>query len=88
MGFIIRGFIWDIPSLIFAYVRFWGPIQGSTTWFDAQGFLGFRTLGFWGLGLQGLESQGYGFGVWGPRSRAYVGIRSFRFTVYLVGRGS
>ena len=26
MGFIIRGFIWDIPILIFAYVLFWGPI--------------------------------------------------------------
>ena len=25
MGFIIRGFIWDIPILIFAYVLFWGP---------------------------------------------------------------
>ena len=23
-GFIIRGFIWDIPILIFAYVLFWG----------------------------------------------------------------
>ena len=27
MGFIIGGFIWDIPILIFAYVLFWGPIQ-------------------------------------------------------------
>ena len=26
MGFIIRGFIWDIPILIVAYVLFWGPI--------------------------------------------------------------
>ena len=25
MGFSIRGFIWDIPILIFAYVLFWGP---------------------------------------------------------------
>ena len=25
MGFIIRGVIWDIPILIFAYVLFWGP---------------------------------------------------------------
>ena len=25
MGLIIRGFIWDIPILIFAYVLFWGP---------------------------------------------------------------
>ena len=25
MGFIIRGFIWDIPILIFAYVLFWVP---------------------------------------------------------------
>ena len=30
MGFIIRGFIWDIPIRIFAYVLFWGPIQGSS----------------------------------------------------------
>ena len=28
MGFIIRGFIWDIPILIFAFVLFWGPIIG------------------------------------------------------------
>ena len=26
LGFFIRGFIWDIPILIFAYVVFWGPI--------------------------------------------------------------
>ena len=26
MGFIIRGFIWDVPILIFAYVLFWGHI--------------------------------------------------------------
>ena len=25
MGFIIRGVIWDVPILIFAYVLFWGP---------------------------------------------------------------
>ena len=25
MGFLLRGFIWDIPILIFAYVLFWGP---------------------------------------------------------------
>ena len=29
MGFIIRGFIWDIPILVFAYVLFWGPIIDS-----------------------------------------------------------
>ena len=29
MGFIIRGFIWDIPILIFAYVLFCGPIRLS-----------------------------------------------------------
>ena len=28
LGFILRGFIWDIPSLILAYVLFWGPILG------------------------------------------------------------
>ena len=34
MGFIIRGFIWDIPTLIFAYVLFWGPSGlGSLTGF-------------------------------------------------------
>ena len=37
MGFIIRGCIWDIPILIFAYVLFWGPI----IW-----FIGFRELAF------------------------------------------
>ena len=26
MGFFIRGFIWDIPILIFAYVLLRGPI--------------------------------------------------------------
>ena len=26
--FFIRGFIWDIPILIFAHVLFWGPIFG------------------------------------------------------------
>ena len=26
LGFIIRGFVWDIPILIFAYVLFGGPI--------------------------------------------------------------
>ena len=26
LGFFIRGFIWDIPILIFAYVLFWGPM--------------------------------------------------------------
>ena len=29
LGFIIRGFIWDIPILIFAYVLFWGPNKDS-----------------------------------------------------------
>ena len=29
MGFITRGFICDIPILIFAYVLFWGPIKGT-----------------------------------------------------------
>ena len=28
MGFIIRGFIWDIPILLFAYVLFRGPNLG------------------------------------------------------------
>ena len=28
MGFIIRGFIWDIPILIFAYVLLGGPTIG------------------------------------------------------------
>ena len=30
MGFIIRGFIWDIPILIFAYVLCWGPIVAKS----------------------------------------------------------
>ena len=30
MGFIIRGFIWDIPILIVAYVLCWGLVlQGN-----------------------------------------------------------
>ena len=28
MGFMIRGFIWDIPVLIFAYVHFGGLMKG------------------------------------------------------------
>ena len=28
-GFSVRGFIWDIPILIFAYVLSWGPIVCS-----------------------------------------------------------
>ena len=36
MGFIIRGFIWDIPILIFAYVLFWGPIQRRKSWPNAK----------------------------------------------------
>ena len=29
---IIRGSIWDIPILIFAYVLFWGPIKRALPW--------------------------------------------------------
>ena len=32
MGFIVRGLIWDIPILIFAYVLFWGPIFRGLGW--------------------------------------------------------
>ena len=35
MGFIIRGVIWDIPILVFAYVLFWCPI----------GVFGFQEVG-------------------------------------------
>ena len=33
LGFIVRGFIWDIPILIFAYVLFLGPsiLEGRGT---------------------------------------------------------
>ena len=27
LGFIIRGFIWDIPILFFSYVLFWDPTK-------------------------------------------------------------
>ena len=27
MGFILRGFVWDIPILMFAYVPFLGPYE-------------------------------------------------------------
>ena len=40
LGFTMRGFIWDIPILIFAYVLFWCPICGCG-W---RGELGFRVL--------------------------------------------
>ena len=36
MGFIIWGFIWDIPTLIFAYVLFWGPTHESFGGFGVQ----------------------------------------------------
>ena len=29
LGFMIRGFIWDIPILVFAYVVFLGPSLGG-----------------------------------------------------------
>ena len=45
MGFIIRGFIWDIPILIFAYVLFWGPKtdcpSSSNQWFSRHRHWGF-----------------------------------------------
>ena len=37
MGFIIRGFIWDIPILIFAYVLFWGPNKTASSFFGRWG---------------------------------------------------
>ena len=56
MGFIIRGLIWDIPILIFAYVLFWGPTKGclKVPIVPLEGSVGFRGLGFgvWGLGFR------------------------------------
>ena len=43
MGFIIRGFIWKIPILIFAYVFFWaliGAVGWSSGFPTEQGVLG------------------------------------------------
>ena len=31
MGFIIGEFIWDIPILIVAYVLFWGPMESPNS---------------------------------------------------------
>ena len=73
MGFIIRGFIWDIPILIFAYVLFGGP---SLVFEDVGGWylVGFRVAGSGVSGLtQGwsafLKRGGFlgvqGFGAWG-----------------------
>ena len=52
MGFIIRGVIWDIPILIFAYVLFWGPI-----WEFCIGFRTFSTSSSWPKGGR-LEGRG------------------------------
>ena len=51
MSFIVRGFIWDIPILIFAYVLFWGPTLGYRR--------GCRLV--WGVGLVCLVFRGVGF---------------------------
>ena len=32
LGFIIRGFIWDIPIIFVAYVLFWGPNITQVHW--------------------------------------------------------
>ena len=40
MGFIIRGFIWDIPILIVAYVLFWGPNHRSRAGVPAKRITG------------------------------------------------
>ena len=49
MTFIIKGFIWDIPILIFAYVLFGGPVFASGLRF-ADLFLGY------GLGRLGTSN--------------------------------
>ena len=46
MGFIIRGFIWDIPILMFAYVLFLGPeFRVSIVGAEGEGISGSL---FWG----------------------------------------
>ena len=48
MGFTIRGFIWDIPILIFAYVLFFfGPYTSFKLFGFQSVFLNGRV---WGLG--------------------------------------
>ena len=52
MGFIIRGFIWDIPILIFAYVLFWGLDESSRGRLSASGFRD------WALGFMVMIPEG------------------------------
>ena len=59
----MRGFIWDIPVLIFAYVLFWGPtyvpnpqpLPPEAQTENPRDHVGFRV---WGLGF---SVQGLGF---------------------------
>ena len=46
MGFIIRGVLWDIPILIFAYVPFGGPITVGFTLLISGSFEQRSGLGF------------------------------------------
>ena len=55
----MRGFIWDIPILIFAYVLLWGP----SLCFRTLGHSGFRVFGFRVLGFRVLGFRVLGFGV-------------------------
>ena len=53
LGFTIRGFIWDIPILIVAYVLFWGPSLGL----EVAGF-GFEADGS-GIRVSGVSGGAF-----------------------------
>ena len=62
LGFIVRGYVWDIPILIFAYVLFWGPIivSASSIWALLTSFVNgivFRTPSHDISFLDGPESE-------------------------------
>ena len=71
MGFIIIGFIWDIPILVFAYVLFWGPITASKPSRFQLRLAGERFRGE----AEIVESQGLGF--WGFRVLGFM-VYGFR----------
>ena len=66
LGFMIRGLIWDIPVLIFAYVLFGALLKGSLEALIPQGCCGCaRFLGFFRAKLKLLMFVGRGSGFGG-----------------------
>ena len=55
IGLHYKGFIWDIPILIFAYVLFWGPTNGGFGIWWSWGVF----LRGWGLYYRGLNNYLY-----------------------------